>query len=548
MADARDIRTVDEAAWKGAVAREAVLRRLAARERLGRAEVLEACRELGVRRSRLYQLLRAYRIRPVTSSLLNRQTGSRAGTSRLPGAVEAVIDEAIQAFYRTRQKPSVSALHTEVRRLCWQKDLRAPSWHAVRARVQKIPLGDLVADREGAKAARDRFRPVPGQYQADHAFQIVQIDHTPVDLIVVDCVHRTAIQRPWLTLAIDVASRMVAGFHLSLEAPSAVSVALAIQHLALPKEAWLAARGIDADWPTAGLPDAIHVDNGKDFLSHALRRGAEEYGIALIHRPVATPHYGGHIERLIGTMMGAVHLLPGTTFSDIEERGDYDSGARAAMTLDELERWLALEITRYHAERHAGTGLPPQVAWEEAVAKRPHPLRHPHDPAAFLIDFLPCVDRRVQRDGVRLFGMRYWDDVLSLWAGRLDRPLRVAYDPRDLSTVFVHGPDGANWPIRFADLRRPPITLWEHSRAQAALRERGLALVDEQLIFDTIERQRALVAEAARRTKSARRSIERGHRALAGPSVHREATEVRPDEDKPINFNDYPIFTVEEWS
>ena len=55
--------------------------------------------------------------------------------------------------------------------------------------------------------------------------------------------------------------------------------------------------------------------------------GAEEYGIELIHRPVATPHYGGHIERLIGTMMGAVHLLPGTTFSDIGERGGYDSAA-----------------------------------------------------------------------------------------------------------------------------------------------------------------------------------------------------------------------------
>ena len=119
---------------------------------------------------------------------------------------------------------------------------------------------------------------------------------------------------------------MVAGFYLSLEAPSAVSVALAIQHLALPKEAWLSARDVKADWPTAGLPDAIHVDNGKDFLSHALRRGAEEYGISLIRRPVATPHYGGHIERLIGTMMGSVHLLPGTTFSDIEERGDYDFG------------------------------------------------------------------------------------------------------------------------------------------------------------------------------------------------------------------------------
>jgi putative transposase len=549
MADAHDITVVDEAAWNEAVVRATVLRRLAGQARLNRADVLGACQELGIRRARLYQLLRAYTTRPVTSSLVNRPKGSRLGSRRLSAAVEALIDAAIQTFYRTQQKPSVNALHKEVRRLCWQKGVRAPSWHAVQARVKTIDPKALIADREGANAARDRFRPVPGQYRADHAFEVVQIDHTMVDLIVVDSAHRMALQRPWLTLAIDVASRMVAGFYLSLEAPSAVSVALAIQHLALPKQAWLSARDVKADWPTAGFPDAIHVDNGKDFLSHALRRGAEEYGISLVHRPVATPHYGGHIERLIGTMMGAVHLLPGTTFSDIEARGGYDSGGRAAMTLDELERWIALEITRYHAERHAGIGLPPRAAWDEAIAKRPYPLRHPHDPAAFLIDFLPSVERRAQRDGVHLFGLRYWDDVLSLWAGRLDRPLRVAYDPRDLSTVFVHGPDGSHWPIRFADLRRPPITLWEHRRAQAALRDRGLTLVDEQLIFETIEQQRALIADAARRTKSARRSGERADRALAGASARLVIPAApAPDEDKPINFNDYPIFPVEEWS
>ena len=47
MADARDITMVDEAAWKEAVARELVLRRLAGQQRLDRAEVLAACRELG---------------------------------------------------------------------------------------------------------------------------------------------------------------------------------------------------------------------------------------------------------------------------------------------------------------------------------------------------------------------------------------------------------------------------------------------------------------------------------------------------------------------
>jgi putative transposase len=66
----------------------------------------------------------------------------------------------------------------------------------------------------------------------------------------------------------------------------------------------------------SGLPHMIHVDNAKEFHSEALVRGCQEYGIIIDHRLRRQPQLGGHIERLIGTMMGAVHLLPGTTFSN----------------------------------------------------------------------------------------------------------------------------------------------------------------------------------------------------------------------------------------
>lgn len=47
--------------------------------------------------------------------------------------------------------------------------------------------------------------------------------------------------------------------------------------------------------------------------------------------------------------MGAVHLLPGTTFSNVMIRGDYDAVGRAAFTLRELEKWIAIEIAgEYH--------------------------------------------------------------------------------------------------------------------------------------------------------------------------------------------------------
>ena len=364
--------------------------------------------------------------------------------------------------------------------------------------------------------------------------------------------HRRPIQRPWLTLAIHVASRRVAGFYLSLEAPSAASVALAIHQAVTRKSAWLAARGVEGDWPVSGLPDLIHLDNAKEFRGRALKRGAAEYGVSLVHRPVATPHYGGHIERLIGTMMGAVHLLPGTTFSNVAERGAYDPEKHAAMTLDELEKWLTLQIVgRYHAEVHGSLLLPPVAAWGDAIAARREPLRFPRDDAQFLYDFLPFEERSIRRDGVRLFGLRYRDDVLSSWAGRLDRRLRVKYDPSDLSSVFVEGPDGEHWPVRFADLRRPRIALGEHRMGLSALRERGVRLIDEQLIFDTVEARRELIETATAATKSARRHAARRNSALSATAVNQKAGPsdrqggVAAEENMP---EELPLLSIEEWS
>lgn len=162
MVHGPDKDTIDDAAWDEAVAREAVIRRLASLDCPSRSDFLRACHELGLKRTRLYELIRAYRERPVTSSLLPRPAGTRQGSRRLPDETEAVIAEALRDFYRTRQKPSINRLHKEIRRLCRSRGVRAPSWHAVKTRTVAADPAELTRAREGSKAARDRFRPVPG--------------------------------------------------------------------------------------------------------------------------------------------------------------------------------------------------------------------------------------------------------------------------------------------------------------------------------------------------------------------------------------------------
>ncbi len=89
-------------------------------------------------------------------------------------------------MYLTRQRPRLSDIETEIRSRCHTLRLAPPSRKAITARVRLKPRKEVMARREGRKAARDRFAPAVGSLEAAWPFSLVQIDHTLVDVIVVD--------------------------------------------------------------------------------------------------------------------------------------------------------------------------------------------------------------------------------------------------------------------------------------------------------------------------------------------------------------------------
>lgn len=543
-----ELSTITESQWEEARRCAAVIQRLAREGRRTEADAARAAAELGCSQSRVYALLSRYLTDPRLTSLLPRRPGPLRGSSLLSPEVERLIQEAIETVYLTRQRAKIVDLASEIRRRCQAMGLPAPSRKAITARLNRRPRSQLVQRREGRKAARDRFAPATGSLQAPWPLGLVQIDHTLVDIIVVDQLSRAPIQRPWLTLAVDVCSRCVPGFYLSLEPPSATSVAMCIAHAALPKETWLAGIGVEQSWPIYGIPERLHLDNAREFRSEALRRGCEQYGISIDYRPVATPHYGGHIERLIGTMMGKVHLLPGTTFSDIRVKGDLDPEKCAAMTLDELQRWLAHAIAgEYHNNVHGALNMPPLAAWKQGILGNSHaPGRGEPvtvtDARRFLIDFLPLERRLIRRDGVSLHSIHYWSDVLRAWIGE-SRKMIVRYDPRDLSRIYLLAPDGRYYDLTYRDLRRPPISLWEHDLALKRLRQEGRAQVDEAATFRAIEQMRAITAEAVRASKVARRQQERRLRLIQGGRTDPEPASTGPSATNP----EEPKCAVQPW-
>jgi putative transposase len=323
--------------WETARQREAVLKTISEQGYLSR-QVADAAANLGVSARTVFRWLAAYRQMPQTSSLLPNPMGPPKGTKRIDAKVEEVIEAVINDVYLTKPRAKKEEVTRMVSLRCEALGLKAPSRKPILARLSALDKALVAKARlePGEAAALVDF--VPGSYKVDRPLDVVQIDHTLADVIVVDEENRLPIGRPWLTLAVDVATRVIVGFYVSLEATSSTSVALCIAQAVLPKEHWLRQRELNCSWPVWGLPKAVHADNGADFTAAALRRGCDEHGIKLIFRPIANPHYGGHIERLIGTIMGRVHLLPGSTGSNPQDKGHYPAQAQARLTMAELEQ------------------------------------------------------------------------------------------------------------------------------------------------------------------------------------------------------------------
>ena len=550
---AQGVATLPDEAWAQARHRTEIIGPLAALEVVGHEAADEAAQALGLSRRQVYVLIRRARQGTgLVTDLTPGRSGGGKGKGRLPEPVERIIRELLQKRFLTKQKRSLAAFHREVAQACKTQKLPVPARNTVAQRIAGLHPAKIARSRGGQDAAR----PLQGAGgippEVTMPLEQVQIDHTVIDLIVVDERDRQPIGRPYLTLAIDVFTRCVLGMVVTLEAPSAVSVGLCLAHAACDKRPWLEGLNVEMDWPMSGKPRLLYLDNAAEFKSEALRRGCEQHGIRLDYRPPGQPHYGGIVERIIGTAMQMIHdELPGTTFSNPGQRGEYDSEKMATLTLRELERWLALAVGTYHGSVHNGLLQPPAARWAEAVERVGVPAVVTR-PTAFLVDFLPVIRRTLTRTGFVIDHIHYYADTLKPWIARRDRwpAFLIRRDPRDISRIWVLEPEGQHYlEIHYRTLSHPAVTLWEQRQALAKLRQLGREQVDESALFRMIGQMREIVTTAQKATRKARRDADRRqHLKTSEPP----AKPIPPDVDMADPQADNlppakPFDQIEEW-
>lgn len=554
-----DLVAVDDEAWQEANHTYSIIKPLLDMPSRTKADVLRRAAECNVHYTTVYRWIREFESIGKISVFL-RQPRRDKGDKRLSPEHEKIISEVIETFYLSKQKWSAAKVIREIAHRCAKAKptpLPAPHDNTIRNRLKQLDSYKKIKAREGSKAAEASKLQIKGQFPgAEVPLAVVQVDHTEVDLILVDNLHRQPIGRPWLTLLIDVCTRMVLGFYISFDPPGNLSLGLCLAHAFLPKEKWLHNLGIETTWPCWGVPRTIHADNAKEFRGLMLKKACQEYGINLEWRPVAKPRYGAHIERLLGTLMEDIHGLAGTTFSNPQQRGEYDSEGESSMSLEEFERWfthLCLDI--YHQRPHSHLGMPPIAKWQEGILgtrKTPGiglPTRITNE-QKLKLDLMPFDEKTVQHYGIVWDKVQYQHDVLRRWINEPDpdhpkhkRKFLCRRDPRDISVIWFYDPEVHQYyAIPYRNTAHPAISIWELREANKRARaERADIPVDEERIFSAYEQMREIEETAKKTTKTVRRNNERKRVGVTKARAHvkreepPEATEVvTPDKRREL--------------
>ncbi|HEY9711705.1 MAG TPA: Mu transposase C-terminal domain-containing protein, partial [Oculatellaceae cyanobacterium] len=320
-------------------------------------------------------------------------------------------------------------------------------------------IKQALISREGQRRVNLLYREVLGDstQMAPYPGALWQIDSTLADIYLVSSVDRSRIiGRPVLYLLVDVFSRLIVGFSVSLEGPSWLGAALALENATTDKVKFCASLGISIlaeQWPCQHLCKSLLTDRGSEYLSANATHMVKALGIELIHTPAYRPDWKAVVERLFRLINDEViHWEPGAVCKP-RERGDKDYRFDAIYTLDEF-RQIMIRLILYYNNHHWLSEYPlnramisdgveplPTQLWEWGIHNYGRPRCEA--PEIVRLNLLPTAEASVTRRGIVFAGLRYtcslamqehWfikAGVKGSWKSS------IAYDPRSLDTIYL---------------------------------------------------------------------------------------------------------------
>lgn len=363
--------------------------------------------------------------------------------------VAELIDNAIDEVYLKDQRFTVRAVHDALiakiddanRFRDLDDQLPLPNMSSLHDLVNKLDDYDVIEARYGKKMADEKYRAVLQGARPTRPLERVECDHTTTDLFVVDPVTMLPIGRAFLTWMIDVYTKMILGFYISFNPPSYLTVMECLKHAIRPKTYVRRKYStIRNDWGAYGIPEVLVVDNAREFHGRNLEDACHQLGIVLQYSPRGKPWIRTTVERSYRTIATQLHhQMPGTTFSNIIERADYEPGKTAIITPDVMDeithKWIA-DI--YQVSAHRGIRDVPALRWGKGIAEWPPAL--PVNSEFLDVALGYTEERVVSNRGIELDNLFYNDEELAMVRRTLDphKKVIVKRDPSDLSLIHVY--------------------------------------------------------------------------------------------------------------
>jgi putative transposase len=370
---------------------------------------------------------------------------------RLDDEVSALVDSTIKEKYLVPERVTINQVHQEIALRVHEinqtrpadEHLTLPSRTTIARRIDSLDVVEKFAAKHGKRAAKREFRQYHTTERPTIPLERVEIDHTRADLIVVDDADDLPLGKLTLTYALDVATAYPLGYSFGWDSTSYLAIAECLRHAIYPKGDIRERYGTDHEWLAYGVPSTLVTDNGKDFLSESLKDACRLLGIALQRTPEMSPHFKGGVERHMGSMNTMLlHGLPGTTFSNIGKRGNYESEKNAAVYLSQIDKLFHLYAVDIYAESYnRGIEGIPARRWEYAVNTQGFIPRVPASARELDIMLASVESRSIHKYGIEFENLIYnCSELAVLRAATRGESVKIKYHAGDLSRIYVYHP------------------------------------------------------------------------------------------------------------
>lgn len=382
------------------------------------------------------------------------------GLSRQHPEIQKIMEQVVVNEYMTSNKQSMNACYGFV---CFEIEkansfrpdshqFKTPSLNTFKRWIKSRSGFEIYATRNSKSAADKKYRLSQRNTDAWGFMQCVEVDHTPLDLMVVDGESGTVLGRPRLTLMVEWLTRCIVGFTIGFEGTSAQTVLECVKVAISDKKKYKEENPSSVnEWQCWGLPQFLKLDNGSEFHSQSFQISLAELGIDPIYCPRKKPWFKARVERAIKRInFELMAALPGATLTQLynRETGN-DPSEFAVIDLKNLRSiiycWI---VDDYHQTFHQGIKAIPIEIWRRNFNLSSVIL--PSDPNLVEILCTEVTTRRLQHYGIEIFGERTFNNF-ALSALRKFKEqeksieVKVRYNAEKLDKIWVYDETQDEW-------------------------------------------------------------------------------------------------------